>query len=917
MNAFLNKVTTNVLSNHDNITHLKFILPNKRAGIFLKAEICNQLQCSSILPEINSIEEFIQEISGLDSIAKTALVFEFYSVYLICTKSKADSFDVFSKWATVLLQDFNEIDSNLINAEEILSYITDSKRIENWNLKNKNSSLTENYLNFIESIKVYYKELYQHLTSKNVGYQGMMYRKANDRLDIYLKKHTDKKFIFIGFNALNMAEDLIFQKILNAGSSKIYWDADVFYFQQKNEAGKFFRHYRENWKYYKSHEFNWISKNLNTTKQIFIKGFPKNITQIKKVGEILKNIQLTEKDLLKTAVILCNEKLLPVILNSIPKEIQNANITMGYSLLNIPLSNFFSSIFKLHINKSKYEKYNAFYYKDFLAVLHHPVLHRILMNNNEFQNNLNNLIIKNKKVFITNADIKSLIKNELVLKEIFTLIFLNWNENVDSILHRFIAIIQFLKVEESLNPLENEYLYRFSNVFQELINLNNEFGYLKDINTLYIFYVQLLNNERLFFQGEPLNGLQIMGMLESRVLDFENVILTSANEGFLPSLSGQSSFIPFDIKIEKKLPTYKEKDAIFAYHFYRLLHRAKNIYILFNTETDDFGSGEMSRFINQLEVAHKYNSLENIILNKSNVIPKFSSNSIPLKKISKSTIVINQLNELASEGFSSSSLCEYIRNPIDFYKHKVLKLKEVEEVEETIAANTFGTIIHSALYKLYHPYIGKYIIQDDLIKMKSNVDSEVKTQFQSHYASSLIFTGKNYLTFQIAKQFITNFLNFELGELKNNKKIKIINLELPVSFDYKLVDLPLTVKLKGIIDRIDEVDGVLRIVDYKTGTVNSSSLKINNWDLLSTEYEYNKSFQVLLYAFLYSKNNNINIQDQCIESGIISFKNLKSGFMKINNSNLTQKDLDQFLIQLNKLLVEIYNYAIPFKEKII
>lgn len=588
---------------------------------------------------------------------------------------------------------------------------------------------------------------------------------------------------------------------------------------------------------------------------------------------------------------------------------------MGYSLQNIPVSKLFHLIFKLHLNKSKFEKNDGYYYKDFISVINHPLLHKIWINNTHFKNELDRLFVKNKNIFITGADIKLLIKDNLKIAEIFGLIFLDWDQQVNYVLRRFLSIIDCLKENGEFNYLEKEYFFRFNNVFQQLVNLNKEFGYLNNLNTLYIFYTQLLNFENLFFKGEPLQGLQIMGMLESRVLDFENVILTSANEGFLPAQSRGESFIPFEIKMAKNLPSYQEKDAIFAYHFYRLLHRAKNVYLLYNTVTDDFGSGEMSRFITQLDIAKQNHSLEKINLDKLIVIPKLNSSSIPLKEIRKSSNIINRLNELSKEGFSPSSISIYIRNPIDFYKQKVIKLKEVQEIEETIAANTFGTIIHEVLYALYYPFVGCFITKANLLAMKSKLDSEVRDQFKKHYSLNSISSGKNYLAFQIAKQFIINFLNYELSELEKNNKIKILDLECKVAYNYEFDGLSFPIKLKGTIDRIDQVNGVLRILDYKTGAVNSRALKINDWDLLASDYAYSKSFQVLLYAFLYSKNKNIKLEEKNIESGIISFKNLKAGFMKINNTSLGQNELDQFLTQLNKLLIEIFNSEIPFKEK--
>ena len=914
MQLFLKKVVSDVFSKHDQIANISFVLPNKRAGLFLKEEINASFKNPSILPEVISIEDLIEEISQVDIIEYTNLIFEFYSVYIKHTKNEPiDSFVTFSKWARILLQDFNEIDSNLVDASDVLDYITDIKRIENWDLENSSTELTDKYFKFFDLIKTYYHSLRKHLSSKALGYQGLAYRIASERVHDYLKEKKEKQFIFIGFNALNKAEEYILQEILKQGFSHIYFDSDMHYMDADYEAGKFLRNYKENWNYFNSNSFNWIENNLNDSKKINIKGYPKNISQIKGIGQILKELQQVDKKLSNTAVVLCNENLLPILLNSLPKEVQTANITMGYNLQNVPLSKLFHSVFKLHSKKQEQNK--GFYHKDFMSVLKHPVLQKIWSKNLAFQANLDLLLVKNKKIFITYNDIKSLIKGDDEMERVLTLIFLNWENNIGDILLRFLSIIDLIKNHSDSDNFEKEYLFRFHSIFQQLINLHNEFGYLNNLDTLYLIYQQLLQTENLFFQGEPLMGLQIMGMLESRVLDFENIIISSANEGFLPAQGSENTFIPFEIKLSKGLPSYQEKDAIFSYHFYRLIQRAKNVYILYNTEADTFGSGEVSRFVTQLKVAKEDQTLDKVVLNEATVNPKIVSDFVPTKEIKKSPLVIEKIKKLFISGLSPSTLAVYLKNPFDFYKQKILNIKEVEEVEELIAPNTFGTIIHETLYTLYKPLLGKYLTKENLVLMKSKVSTEVRDQFKMHFSLNSIKSGKNYLSYQIAKQFVNNFLNFELNSLARNKKIKILDLECKLNLNYEIEGLPYPVKLKGIIDRVDEVDGVLRILDYKTGVVNKSALKIKDWETLSTDFQYSKSLQILFYAYLYKENKKIDFSSCQVEGGIIAFKNLNAGFMKLNNSLLREEDMNQFLLQLNKLLLEIYNCEIPFIEK--
>ncbi len=915
MQTFLSKVVSDVLFKNKDLASITFVLPSKRAGLFLKNELKSQIKQASFIPQIKSIEDFIIPISGLRKIEKIPLIFEFYSVYQQNTSKKnQDSFDTFSKWATILLQDFNEIDQNLIDAEQILSYINDTKRIENWNVNQDNSDLTTNYLKFFDKIKLYYTQLYKHLLVKKLGYSGMMAKEALHNIDSYIlqeevENHT---YIFAGFNALNSVEEKIIQKLLSQNLAKIYWDTDTFHFENNTSASYFIKSYTTSWNHYLNHKINWLENNFDQPKSIQIIGVPKSISQCKITSEILSRLQLKNTSLQNTALVLGNEQLLPVMLNSLPKSLQHVNITMGYDLKNIPLSQLFENIFKLHLN---YTSDSLFYFKDVLAICNHPSLQLLQDNDNNFQSHLNKLIYKDNILFLSFDDIKNCATNHTVVSSIITLIFKSWQVDIDEILSNFIKVANLLQKAKPLNTLDKEYILRFELIFQQLINLNNKYKHITNLKALYIFYKQILNTEKLSFQGEPLQGLQIMGLLESRVLDFENVILTSTNEGVIPTANQGNSFIPFDIKIEKGLPTYKEKDAVFAYHFYKLLQRAKNVYLIYNTENDDFGAGEKSRFITELEIFKKNNTLKNIVIESKMVVPQILIDSNKLQIINKSEPVLQSLKELAVQGFSPSSLNLYVRNPLDFYQRKVLGIKETKSVEENIASNTFGTIIHETLRALYTPVKGKFLTEDFIYKCKENIEKQVVTQFQKYYSLRSIKTGKNYLTFEIAKQYVTNFLNFEVEDIRKGKKIKIIELEQDITAEHQVEALDFPIKLKGQIDRIDEVDGTLRIVDYKTGKVKQTDLNLKNWELLTTEEKYSKSLQVLLYAYMYLKNNPDLLHKQNMESGIISFKNFNEGFLKFNKTNISADLIEQLKVQLDYLILEIFNPDIPIQEK--
>ena len=441
-----------------------------------------------------------------------------------------------------------------------------------------------------------------------------------------------------------------------------------------------------------------------------------------------------------------------------------------------------------------------------------------------------------------------------------------------------------------------------------------EFEYFTDLKTLSLFFKQLIGSETLSFQGEALRGLQLMGMLETRVLDFENIILTSTNEGVLPASSQQNTFIPFDVKLAFGLPTYREKDAIFSYHFFRLLQRAKNVFILYNTEHDVFGSGEKSRFVTQLEMMR-----DDII--QKNISPKVIANKKELKEVRKNEVTFVRLKELAEKGISPSALTNYLYNPVSFYKQKILKIKEFDDVEETVAFNTLGTVVHEALDELYQPFVGSFLSVEDVSNMEKESKDLVVKHFELQFKNGDLTKGKNRLIFEVANRFVSNFLSKEKELVKNEKnKLKIIATEENLSAEIIIEGIDFPIKLHGQVDRVDELNGVLRIIDYKTGMVTGGNLRVPEFNALRDE-KHLKAIQVLLYAYLYTKSKNYNFSKP-LEAGIFSFKNLNSGFLPIDfalprkkpETNITQEKLDEFIEELKIYIKEIYNPEIDFIE---
>lgn len=926
--SFLDKIAQVILENYSaKLFNTIVVLPNKRAKIFLLEALNKQVNTNIFSPKIISIEELIQEVAGIRSIDSIELLFEFYEVYLSITdKKKQQSFELFANWAKTLLQDFNEIDRYLLDPLHVLSYLKDIEDIKRWGIELEDKTpLLEKYIDFWKLLPHYYQSLYTHLFNKGIGYQGLIYREAVHNLNFFSDSIGANQLIFAGFNALNVAEERIIQHLIASDQAKIYWDADQTFLNDPfHDAGLFLRRFKSSWKQYKSNPFEWIMEDFSQSKNIQIIGTPKTIGQAKIAGSIIENIinDNPETTLDKVAIVLGEENLLVPLLYSLPTRVSGLNITMGYSSKNNPVQTLIAKLFKMHTNAlSRNAKSYVLYYKDVLDILTHPLVEPYINTSNaddpKYPNKtLSNVINQYNYTFIAHNKLMDLNHTP---SELFYLLFQKWEKGSIAVLETISKLL--LRIKDNLSN-ENEeekitkaFVYSIFKIINKLANYYSKHSHIDTIETLHAIYKQLIDLAEVSFEGEPLKGLQIMGVLESRVLDFETVIITSMNEGKFPAGKTMNSFIPYDVKRELGLPTFKEKDAIYTYHFYHLLQRAKNIYLLYNTESEGLDAGEKSRFITQLEVEKQPNHLLSHDIYNA-VVPEIAYRPI---LIPKSELVQIRLKEIAEKGFSPSALTSYIRNPIDFYFQKILRISEVEEVEENIALNTLGTIIHETLEALYTPFIGKFLSENDILGCFKLLDEEVLKQFKLVYKEGEIKKGRNLLAFEVAKRNVSNFLKVELESIKNGEAIKILHLEKACERTLEHPSLPFPIKIAGKVDRIEERNGVIRIIDYKTGKVEKANVTLKSWKGLTGDIKNDKMIQILAYAFMYENEAN----GKPIEAGIISFKNLKAGFLpfsfkegKEEKTTIDSVILNDYLEQMVLLLNEILDETKPFEEKI-
>ena len=912
MQSFLDSVLDDFTSWKTSPEDCIFVLPSKRAGFFLKNLMAGKAGKTILAPQISSIENFVEELSGLRYATPTKLLFSLYEAYQDQEGQDKESFFDFSKWGQMLLQDFNEIDRYLVETDEFFRFLGSIQEIRHWTLDGSSTPMIDKRVRFWKSLKPLYHRFRSSLASEGRGYQGQVYRKAVDNLAAYLKENRGKTHIFLGFNALNKAEEKIIQKILQEGNAHIYWDADPHYLDNPvHDAGHFIRKHGKTWESLRNVTLNGISNHLTGPKKIAITGLPKSVSQSKFCGSLVESILKEKKgDLSHTALVLGQESLLNPVLHSLPGHLEGVNITMGYPMKDTPAAHLFGILFEMFLGRGS----RGFPLKEVLKVLSHPFLQSWFRSSGFDSGEVSRYLIRENTFFVGGEVLRKFRFPEALIP-LFTL---ETSPEPGEVIRRCIVLLEGLKpfYQGEQDSLSLEYLHHLHLLFNQLDDLCSQHPFISNLKALRMLYEQLLQEDRIDFQGEPLQGLQVMGMLESRNLDFETVIITSVNEGILPAGKSNNSFIPFDVKKAFGLPTYKEKDAVYTYHFYRLLQRAKNIYITYNTEPDVLEGGEPSRFVRQLcndPVLSTYvrHSLAAPI---AGTVPQNNTD------IHKSRDVLDTLQARAADGFSPTALGRYVADPMEFYRKNLLGIRESDELEETIAANTFGTVIHDTLEGLYLPFVDQVLTKEHLAHMKDAASAELHHAFQEHYLKGSAARGKNLIALEVMKKYLEMFFEME-GLRIHNHEIRLLGVEQELRRELKgLPGLSFPIFLKGTVDRIEEVDGQLQIIDYKTGKVEPADLRIRDWEDLHTDPAKSKAFQVLCYSWLL-QGEEIYSQSG-MKAGVFSFKKIASGFQwyglefekRKYNESITKETLEQFQGTLHTLIGEIFNPEIPISH---
>ncbi|MFA6712450.1 MAG: PD-(D/E)XK nuclease family protein [Bacteroidales bacterium] len=928
-NGFLNQVAKFFCKEEGSrIKDICFVFPNRRSSLFFQKYIGLYSEKPVLSPVLYTINDLFYDLSGLKFVDKIESLYVLYTHYIRLSGS-SESFDEFVFWGDVLLNDFDDVDKYMADAKMLFANVKDIKDLDSgydflsvgqisairqfwgnflpYDSENKKKKIFKETWDILYNL---YVDFRADLTSKGVAYEGMIYRyvaetvqsceDSDSRKVLFSKLKKYSKIVFVGQNALNKCEKVLLGAIRDLFDGDFYWDyyGDMVT-DPTNKSSLFMS---ENVDIFPS-KYK-IEASPITDRQTFeLISVPSAVGQTKKVAELLKN--LPEES---TAVILPDENLLFPLLNSIPVSddkdvshgIRNINVTMGYSLSSSNVSTFMNIIEALQKNKRMRYEQLSFYYRDVIALLNHPFFLGTYKSSGQL---LKNKIKKENVIFPDEKYLKYESNNGKCLErgELFNLIFKGIFD-VDDIPDYQINILQY--IQGSIGPVEKEFIYHYFKAINRLRNLHIPMK----AETYYRLLSQIVNVISIPFKGEPLSGLQIMGPLETRALDFENIVILSMNEGVFPSKSISSSFIPYNLRKGFNLPNYEFQDSISAYHFYRSIYRAKRVIMICDSRTEGMQSGEVSRYVKQL----KYHYC--VPLKES--ITTFALKTADVSKsimVEKSCEIMQQMEELFFNGkgvFSASSINDYLDCPLRFYYKNVLKIKEEEEVVEEVESGLFGTIFHGVMEDIYRKYIGYIVSKAELeheIKGVDNIEKLVEHRFKTDGNISEI-TGKNLITKQLIIKFVLRTLETDMGMAPFNYK----GSEVDINMTFPIFEGKHIVKLFGKIDRVDIIsENILRLVDYKTGSVNKkgSFKKVEEVFNIENDARPYISLQLLFYVVLAQSDVNLSVYNN-ISSCIYPLREI---FKETPSENIyNEEEISLFKSLLKKTIEEIFNPEIPF-----
>ncbi len=924
MEKFLKETAFYILSKYEDIlTDTALVFPNRRSGLFFQKYLSSFSSKPFFSPPVYTISDLVGNVSGLLKDDEFSLIVDLWKTYCEITSS-TETLDDFYYRGEILLQDFNDIDKYLVDAEKLFKNIKSLKDIDYgfdflsedqlrflsgfWDniLRSRDSKNKQEFVNIWSKLFDVYSGFRLKLKADNRSYEGMQYREMTEKLKTF-PDFKYKKFAFIGFNALNKCEFELFNYLKINYSADFFWDFDDYYMSKEfHEASLFMK---LNLKFFPPPEdFDFSSDNFSKIEALQIVSVPGFSGQASYVPEWLDENNISkETEFDNTAIVLCDESMLLPMLNNLPSGLGNFNITMGFPVRNLPVFGLIKSLAELDGRVRKIAgSDNVFYYRDVQSVFSNSLI--ASCSGGDFISNLLDSIQNEGKIYLSEKDFS---ENEF-LYSVFSIP--ETLSEIRTYLQRIILSV-FSSIEED-QPINKESIfqvYNSINIFFDSILKVSE-GVLISKKLLYQLLIKKLEQLSIPFEGEPLKGIQIMGFLETRCLDFENIILLSFNDDKLPGRSNQSSFIPYSLRKGFGMPASEQKNAMYSYYFYRLIQRAKNISMVFDSRTEGMSRGEVSRYLNQIKFEAK-----SIKINEINAFFESSPFQILPINISKDDKTLEAvISYLTSKTVSPTALNTYLFCKLKFYLRYIKGIREKDEISEDIDNMLFGRIAHKAMENLYLPFVGKQILPEEIcliINDKKRIEKTLRKSLEEELfkGNNFKLNGNNLIVFEIIKKYIYKILEYD----KATAPFELISLEenYKTSVEIEADGFIRKISIGGKVDRIDKVGDVIRVIDYKTG---ASDLKIKNIDDLFKEENNNgPGFQTMLYSLsVYESLKPMESIIPGIYGATTIFTKEFSPEFKINGENFVyQVYADDFKKGVEHLLKDILNPEITFSQR--
>lgn len=909
---FLYEVAEKLLGMGKNPDEFMVVFPNRRSILYFRKQLSGFFSKPVFGPELLTFEDFISGMVHCRIPGRLQLIYKLYQAYNQVTGWN-ESFDAFYFWGSMLLRDFDEMDKYLVNPDHVFRDLTNQKELDaafDYLTDEQKKFLNEFWSGFAGTQNMHrarFRELWRRLAAvyhtfneklkdNNLAYEGRMYREA--ALHIDRMPPPVHQLVFVGFNALTPAQEKIVTHAVSHWHARVFWDIDEYYLHSEwQEAGLFFRKY-------KSHSVlgptfpSDVPGHLRQPKELKIYGSPQATGQAKILAQVLQEALQKGMNPEEAVIVLPDEKMLLPVLHAVSEQVEKLNVSISYPLRLTPVTSFVELLARLQTHFSN----GTFGARQVLALFSHPYLCVLL---SEGHRGFLKEIIKKNQIRIP----ETFFRDHPILHRIFRPV------PPGEIFSYITEILQIFAGQETTGRFDREYAHHALLLLSELKDIPEALG---SWDVFLLIFRQLVNETRIPFVGEPLQGLPVIGMLETRNLDFRHVFMLSVNEGAIPAFGRSGSYLPYSLRQAYGLPVPGHDDAISAYLFYRIIQRASHVTLFYVTEPDELGRGEMSRFLQQLLLESEPRPNPVVVTNPLEPHP------VQPISIEKTDEVWQQLlqrhkSNWRGQGLTPTALYSYLACRLQFYYKYILGIREAPQVEEDMNARIAGTILHDTIEQFYRSIISEKrsttIQHEDLVNPDHRLQYALDVAFRKAYGMeatrAVVYEGRQLIMQKVIKHFALQIIKID----RIYAPFEILGMEQDeYRYKFKIPGTDLEAEVGGKIDRIDRKDNVVRVIDYKTG---KDELKVKNLEeLFARDGKQKKAeFQVLLYALLFARTDNSHAHNRIVPGIMGRMQIFKEDFQFEFTDNVNPL-LDEFEARLKEMVAEIFDRRVPFSQTI-